>query len=238
MLGGESSPSELYTTAWSVVAGAQAGGPQSQAYLERLIKTYWKPAYYYARRRGMDHHAAADCIQEFFTRMLAGDWLANVDPNRGRFRGWLLTALRRWVSRNRTATGIDRVTLVNDDVVRAYEQEDQQANPDDLFNKAWARSCLDEAMRQMEEEQAGGSREKHVAVFKFYLAHAAEHGAPPSYDVLAERYDVPVTSITNYLHRARTMFRDYLLRVVRETVGDPKEAELELYDLRRYLAQA
>ena len=231
----DDAPSEMHSTAWSVVIGAQQGGPEAQAYLERLIHSYWKPAYYYARRRGMDHHAASDCIQEFFARMLAGDWLANVDRERGRFRAWLLTALRRWVSRQRTHTGMDRLTLVNDEIVRAYEKEDLDGDPDELFNRAWAQSCLDEAMRLMEEEQRGSSREKQVAVFTAYLAYAAEHGTAPSYDMLSEQYDVPVTTITNYLHRARTLFRTYLLRVVRETVGNPQDAELELYELRKYL---
>lgn len=233
---GESSPSDLNTTAWSVVMGAQRGGPEAQAYLERLIRTYWKPAYYYARRRGLDHHAAADCIQEFFTRMLAGEWLASVDRERGRFRGWLLTALRRWVSRSRTATGMDRLTLVNDEVVRAYEREDRADDPDELFNRAWAQSCLDEALRLMCEEQRGTTRERQVAVFTAYLEGAAAHGSPPSYDEMAGRFEVPVTTITNDLHRARSLFRTYLLRVVRETVGDPQDAELELHELRKYLS--
>ncbi|MDA3961180.1 MAG: sigma-70 family RNA polymerase sigma factor [Planctomycetota bacterium] len=226
----------MHTTAWSVVMGAQQTGAQQQEYLERLIKTYWKPAYYYARRRGMDHHGASDCIQEFFARMLAGEWLASVDKNRGRFRGWLLTALRRWVSRNRTATGMDRLTLVNDEVVRAYEQEDAGTNPDELFNKAWARSCLDEAMRLMGEETRGSGREKQVAVFTTYLEQTAERGEAPSYDELGAEFDLPVTSVTNYLHRARTLFRTYLLRVIRDTVGKPEEAELELHELRKYLS--
>ena len=76
----------MYTTAWSMVIGAQQGGERA-IHLEQLCKTYWKPAYYYARRRGMDHHAATDCVQEFFTRMLAGDWLASVDKERGVFVG-------------------------------------------------------------------------------------------------------------------------------------------------------
>lgn len=236
MLDGDSKPSQMHTTAWSVVIGAQTGGARQQEYLERLIATYWKPAYYYARRRGMDHHAAADCIQEFFARMLAGEWLASVDRERGRFRGWLLTALRRWVSRNRTPTGMDRLTLVNDEVVRAYEREDADTRPEDLFNKAWARSCLDEALRLMTDETRGTRREAQIDVFTHYLAVTAEDGAPPSYDTLSARYDLPVTTITNYLHRARALFKTYLLRVVRDTVGRPEDAELELHELRRYLS--
>lgn len=231
----EGGPSQMQTTAWSMVIGAAGGGDQGRACLDRLIRAYWKPAYYYARRRGMRHDEAADCVQEFFARMLAGDWLSSVDRERGRFRAWLLTALRRWVSRSRQATGMDRLTLVSDDVVRAYEREDRSVDPEELFNRAWASSCLDAALTLMVAEQRDGSRAAQVECFRLYLEHTAEHGDPPSYDHLAERFATSVTTITNWLHRARALFRTYLLRAVRDTVGDPGEAEAELHELRRYL---
>ncbi|MHC5067981.1 MAG: RNA polymerase sigma factor, partial [Planctomycetota bacterium] len=213
----------------------QGGGDQGRDCLERLIGTYWKPAYYYARRRGMDHHAAADCIQEFFARMLAGDWLASVDRERGRFRGWLLTALRRWVGRSRTRTGMDRLTLVNDDVVRAYDSEDHNSDPDEAFNRAWARSCFDEALRLMREEVAGSSRERQVELFISYMEETAATGDAPSYRDLSEQFSITETTVTNHLHRARALFKTYLLRVLGDTVDDPSEAEAELHELRRYL---
>ena len=231
-----SGPSRLHTTAWSVVNGAQGDGRSAQQCLERLIHTYWKPAYYYARRRGMDHHAAADCVQEFFARMLAGEWLQNVDKERGHFRGWLLTALRRWVSRSRTATGMDRLTLVNDEVMQAYEKENNDTDPDELFNRAWAKSCLDEAMRLMQEEQHRGACTRQVQIFLAFLQMVENTNAQPAYDELAERFQVPVTTITNDLHRARTLFKSYLLRAVRETVGEDKDPEEELFELRKWLS--
>lgn len=235
MLDGGSAPSHWRTTAWSMIVGAQGGGEAGRRYLEDLCRTYWKPAYYYARRRGMNHHDASDCIQEFFARMLDGDWLAAVDQQRGHFRGWLHTALRRWVSRSRSLTGAQRITLVNDDVVRAYDREDLGQSPDDLFNRAWAQSCLDEALRLMLAEQRGTAREGQVTVFAWYLERTADEDTPPSYERLSQEFDLPVTSVTNYLHRARSLFRTYLLRVVRDTLDDPEEAELEIERLRSYL---
>lgn len=236
MLPDDSAPSQMHSTAWSMVLGAGSGGPQARDCLERLIRTYWKPAYYYARRRGMDHHGAADCIQEFFARMLAGEWLASVDPERGRFRGWLLTALRRWVGRSRTATGMDRMTVVDDQIVRSYEKEGAFGDPDDAFNRAWARSCFDEALRLMRDETRGSSRERQVELFERYLAITSQRGSPPSYDDLAAVFGIPVTSVTNHMHRIRQLFRTYLLRAVRETVGRADEAEIELAELRRWLS--
>ncbi len=139
------------------------------------------------------------------------------------------------MSRARTTTGIDRITLVNDEVVRAYEQEDGTAEPEELFNKAWARSSFDEAMRLLRTEQTEGARSRQVAVFLDYLDAASGDGDPPSYDNLAERFEVPVSTITNDLHRARALFHTYLVRVIRETVGDAADAEVELHELRKYL---
>ena len=237
MLDPGSGPSQMHTTAWSMVIGAQQGGEEGRRQLERLCKNYWKPAYYYARRRGMDHHGASDCIQEFFARMLAGDWLGTVDRERGSFRGWLLTALRRWVSRSRTATGMDRMTLVDDSVVRMYEEEDERSSPEELFNKAWANSCLDAALTLMTNEQQGTSKERQVNVFVAFLKKTSELDQTPSYDDLAEEFDVPVTTITNDLHRARSLFRTYLERIVRETLNNPNDIEQELYALRQYLGR-
>jgi RNA polymerase sigma-70 factor (ECF subfamily) len=229
----EGGASRLHTTAWSVVRGAQAGGEDGRHCLERLMYAYWKPAYYYARRRGMSHHDAADCVQEFFARMLAGDWLATVDQERGRFRGWLLTALRRWVQRSRTATGAGRIVLVDAAVVACYAAE-ADGRPEDLFHRSWARTCLEQALALLESEHGVGARGRQVAVLRATLQGAAD-GRAPAYEELAERFAVPVTTITNDLHRGRALFRGYLLRVVRDTVSDPGEAEAELSELRRWL---
>ena len=231
----ESQPSQWRSTAWSMIVGAQGGGEEGRRCLERLCHAYWKPAYYYARRRGMNHHDAADCVQEFFARMLGGEWIQTLDHERGSFRGWLLTALRRWVSRSRTVTGAARITLVNDAVVQHYEREDPQVDPDRLFNRAWAQSCLEEALRLMIVEQRGSSRERQVELFAEYLALTAAEGEPPSYERLSQTHAVPVTTITNWLHRARSLFRTYLLRVVRDTLDDPDAADSELTRLRAYL---
>ena len=75
-----------------------------------------------------------------------------------------------------------------------------------------------------------------MQVFLAFL-HMVEDGeSQPAYDELAERFQVPVTTITNDLHRARTLFKSYLLRAVRETVGEGKDAEQELWELRKWLS--
>jgi hypothetical protein len=75
-----------------------------------------------------------------------------------------------------------------------------------------------------------------VQVFLAFLQMVENTNAQPAYDELAERFQVPVTTITNDLHRARTLFKSYLLRAVRETVGEDKDPEEELFELRKWLS--
>src|SRR6187431_1344479 len=86
------------TTQWTVVirAGGEAAA-DSAAALERLCTAYWPPVYAHIRRRGHDAEAARDATQEFFLRLIEGDWLRSADPARGRFRTFLLTCLNRFL---------------------------------------------------------------------------------------------------------------------------------------------
>ena len=82
------------TTHWSVVlAAGQDESPQAAEALEKLCRTYWYPLYAYVRRHGYGPEDAQDLTQEFFARLLAKDYLARADPQKGKFRSFLLTGL-------------------------------------------------------------------------------------------------------------------------------------------------
>src|SRR5690348_14939842 len=89
----------FYTTQWSVViAAGQASSPQSAEALEALCEAYWYPLYAYVRRRVDDVHRAQDLTQEFFAQLLERQTVAVAQPERGRFRSFLLTALQNFLS--------------------------------------------------------------------------------------------------------------------------------------------
>src|SRR5512135_1494792 len=90
------------TTHWSVVlAAADEQTPEAAAALERLCRTYWYPLYVYVRREGYAAPHAQDLTQEFFARLLASHSLDQVTPQKGRFRSFLLAALRHFLSDQR-----------------------------------------------------------------------------------------------------------------------------------------
>src|SRR4051794_18240223 len=87
------------TTRWSVVLAAQdSSSPNSAAALEVLCRTYWYPLYAFVRRSGRSPDDAQDLTQEFFARLLAQNWLRVVLPEKGRFRTFLLVAMKRFLS--------------------------------------------------------------------------------------------------------------------------------------------
>lgn len=86
------------TTHWSVVLRAARDGTQQAAALEELCKNYWPPIYGYVRRRGYAFEEAQDLTQGFFARLLEKGWLEDVDPNRARFRSFLLTMISRYLA--------------------------------------------------------------------------------------------------------------------------------------------
>ena len=82
------------STHWSVVLSAREGlSLTSQAALERLCRAYWPPIYAFLRRKGHAPPDAQDLAQEFFARLLRRETFADADPQRGRFRTFLLSAL-------------------------------------------------------------------------------------------------------------------------------------------------
>src|SRR5207249_6631861 len=87
------------TTHWSVVlAAGSLDTPAANAALETLLRAYWKPLYFFLRQRGQTHHDAEDLVQAFFRRFLEKDAVREASQQRGRFRSFLLAALKNFLA--------------------------------------------------------------------------------------------------------------------------------------------
>lgn len=90
---------EFRTTHWSVVLTARAeDSPEAASALETLCHTYWYPLYAYVRRKGHNPDDARDLTQEFFARLLERNFLKAVQQERGKFRWFLLSAMKRFLA--------------------------------------------------------------------------------------------------------------------------------------------
>ena len=87
------------TTAWTMVRKAQdPQSPERLAAMNRCVAGYWRPVFYYLRARGHSFPQAEDVTQDFFMRFFEKNWIQPADPGRGRFRTFLLTILKRFLS--------------------------------------------------------------------------------------------------------------------------------------------
>jgi DNA-directed RNA polymerase specialized sigma24 family protein len=200
-------------TAWTVVRRAREGSREAW---DVLIASYWKPAYFFVRRRGHDVEAAKDLVQGFFATALEKDFLDGVSADQGRFRTWLLAALSHYLSNQR-----DRETAKKRgggiDFVRA--EADLPAagpTPEAAFLSGWAREILARAMARLRRSVS----EDDLAL----LGGAA-------------RPDLTPTDRKHRLYRLRGRLRDCLCQEVSPSVDRAEDVESEVRELFRALGK-
>lgn len=225
-------------TQWSMVLRAGTNtDTHARAALESLCRRYWYPLYTFVRRQGREHHEAEDCTQEFLAQLLAADRLQRARPERGRFRTFLLSGLRNFLTsewrRTQTAKRGGGVMSVALDITGAdqsfcAEPADPGLTPEQAFDRSWALGTIDRGVAELRAEYAATGRSK---VFE---AMAPLIWGADSNDALAQRaaeLGLTVNSFTVALHRARRRLGDRLRGLVAETVADPAEIDAELRHL-------
>jgi RNA polymerase sigma-70 factor (ECF subfamily) len=197
-------------TCWTDVLGARDAGA-----LQRLIERYWKPAYFFIRRRGASIEDAKDLTQAFFAAILEREALARVERGHGRFRAWLLACLRNFLSdqsdRARAERrGGGRLPASIDAAESEYARDvpGEGPGPEETFHRKWALDLLRAALETLDPKWRG-------------LLQADGRGEPVD---PRRRFD------------ARRALREALLSLIRPTVASEREAEEELRELLRDFA--
>lgn len=213
-------------TRWSlVVAAAEEAEPS----LEALCRQYWHPVYAVARRSGNDPESAKDLTQGFFAKLLEKGWLGAADQEKGRFRTFLVTALKRYMvnewHREHTAKrgGFAEVVPLDTEHAERIGALDgrHELSPDALFDRRWALALLDQAMARLEVEYAGG----HFELLKECLT--AGRGET-RYAELAAAMDTNEGAARVAVHRLRKRYRAVIREEVARTVADESEVDDEM----------
>jgi len=230
------------TTHWSVVLAA--GQPTSARYqeaLQTLCRTYWFPLYAYLRRQGHDTHQAQDYTQAFFARLLEKDGLRLADPKRGKFRSFLLAALKHFLANEsdriraqKRGAGREILSLDVEDAEGKYALEPvNQLSPERLFERSWALTVLERTMARLQAESASSNKQKLFEHLKVYLA--AEKSSIPYCDVAA-KLDMTEGAVKVAVHRLRQRYRELLRDEIAQTVTSQEQIEEEIRDLFAALA--
>lgn len=230
------------TTRWSLVrAAADGAGAGGREALETLCRLYWYPLYAHIRRRGHAVEAAQDLTQEFFARLLEKEWLRTADPQRGRFRSFLLAAADHFLSNQHDRAraekrGGGRVVLSLDfgDAERRLATEPADpATPERAFERRWALTLLELVLQRLRDEYATPARAALFDRLQPYLAHGR---GPASYRELATELAMTEGAVKVAIHRARQRFAALLRHEIAQTVTHPAEVDDEIRHLFTALA--
>jgi RNA polymerase sigma-70 factor (ECF subfamily) len=225
------------TTHWSAVLTARdKDSSQAQAALAELCRAYWYPLYAYIRRRGNSPADAEDLTQGFFERLLEKDFLGDLTPGVGRFRSFLLAALKHFLAnewhRGQTQKrGGDRVIFSLDaqDPEERYQFEPAaEVTPEWLFDQGWALTVLERVLRRLREEFVAGEKAELFDQLKAFLSSEEAGG---SYADIAGRTGLREGTVKVAVHRLRRRYGELLRAEIADTVEDPREVEDEVRHL-------
>ncbi len=231
-------PRQFATTHWSLVGAAkpdEASQTRAREALEELCRAYWYPLYAFVRSRGYSAVEAQDLTQAFFARIIETGGFASVDRERGRFRSYLLGAMKHFLAnewhRAQTQKRGGQVRFVEWDALdpeaRYTGASEHSDNPELLFDREWALDTIAGALQALRDEMVKAGKSEHFDALKGSLT--GEDESPRK--EIAARLDMSEGAVKVAVHRLRQRYRKLLRAAIAETVSN----EADLDDEMRYL---
>lgn len=213
-----------------------AGGrhsPQAGRALEELCRTYWYPLYAYVRRRGYNREDAEDLTQAFFARLLAHNFLAELDGNKGKFRAFLLAAMKHFLANDwdkaraqKRGGGTPFLSLDWQTADTQFQiAADKTPRPDQAFDREWAMTLLAKVIERLQQECEAEGRSAQFTELKVFLTLDRGDG---SYTGVADRLNLDETAVRVAVHRLRKRYRQLLRGEISQTLSEPADLEEEM----------
>jgi RNA polymerase sigma factor (sigma-70 family) len=236
------------STRWTIVFEAgdsENASAQALRALSELCEIYWRPVYAFLRKQGHGSDDAQDLTQGFFADLIETRAYARADREKGRFRSFLLGALKHFVADAR-----DRERALKRGGGMIFEKLDEKAiaeaeaqiarvatwQANEVYDSEWARSLLAQAVGRLAQESALAGKSELLGYLMPYLATAEESVIP--YEEMSQRSHRPIATLRSDVARLRARYRAILREEVRGTVAQPGEVAEELRYLCRALAAA
>jgi DNA-directed RNA polymerase specialized sigma24 family protein len=235
--------SDFAATRWTRVIQARGDSDVARLALSELCEAYYTPVFAFLRRERGDEDAARELTQEFFRRLLAGTGIHGADPARGKFRSFLLGAVKHFLAdehdrfmREKRGGGIQPESLhrAESESAAGFAVADDRALPPDvLFDRQWALTLLDRSFTSLESELAAEGKSRVLEVLRPWLIGGASHG---DQQAAAAELGLSPTAIRVAVHRLRQRFREAVRAELRQTVAAGASIEEELRALFAALA--
>ncbi len=245
-MGGQSQG--FQTTHWTEILEAHSRGHVRQREaLERLLRSYWKPAYYWLRRKGNNNEEAKDLTQGFFQEVVLGrELIQQADRARGRFRTLLLRALDRYlVSAHRKTTARKRTPPARFILPEDQDLDDLPAAVDglddpDVFNYAWITALLDQMLAEVRVQCVRRGLGLHWTLFyERVVQPILEDREPPGLPELCARHGIEEpTRASNMIFTVKRQLQAALQQHLRDSVARDDDVADEIADLVQFLTRS
>ena len=231
----------FHTTRWTMVIRAQGGAPEARVALGDLCEAYWMPVYRFLKREGRNDDDSRELTQEFFSRLLVGSALEKADPGKGRFRSYLLGALKHFLADHRRAES--RQKRGGDVIIESIESSGSETSPglsianpgaeasDAYLDRHWALAVMERGVNAVRDSLAQAGKVEHFEVLKPWLVGDVESLSQAD---AAAALGISTGAVKVAIHRIRQKFGDAIRREIAETVDTEDEIAGEL----RYLIEA
>lgn len=231
-------------TRWTLVLRARGETPQARAALSELCDAYYQPVFRFLRREGKDEEAARELTQSFFSRVLQGEGFAGADPGRGRFRSYLLGAVKHFLADQRKHDSREKRGggLSVESLQAATEEGEASAElavstpgvPDTWFDRQWALALLDRTLNRLQEEFHAAGKASQFEQLQPWLM-----GEIPtlSQAEAGQRLGMNEGAIKVAVHRLRKRFRELIASEISQTLAEGEEVQTELRYLLEVLTQ-
>jgi len=204
--------------------------------MAELCRTYWYPLYAYVRRRKYDAHEAEDLTQEFFARLMAKNYLADVDRRKGKFRAFLLTALKHFLAnewdRSRSLKRGGGQVVISLDTPAAESRYGLEPfhnlTPERLFERQWVLTVLERVLAGLQAEFVAEGKQTIFDGLKHFLTADRPSSG---YGQVAGELGMTEGAVKTATHRLRRRYRELLRREIAQTVACPEDIDEEI----RYL---
>lgn len=230
-------PEAFATTQWTRVLQARGDSPEAKAALSDLCAAYYAPAFAFIRRNAPDEDSARDLTQEFFARLLVRQGIDTVDPARGRFRSFLLGAVKHFLAdirdhgrRLKRGAGLPMESIdPGTDTSPGLQLPDPQAlSPDLEFDRKWALTLLDRALAALAEEHRAAGKPGQFDTLKPWLTGDTESISQAD---AARQLGLNESAVKVAIHRLRRRFREAVKNEIAQTLSDRAQVEEELHHL-------
>jgi len=190
---------------------------------ERIVRSYWKPAYKYVRIKWRaSNEDAKDFTQGFFSAAFEKNYFAHYDAGKASFQTFLRTCLDRYIANQRksqqrlkrgggySAVSFDFSEAESELVLQTFPSE---ASPDDFFYRECVRCLLAESLKGLRAHYQRSGKDIYFQLFQLY---DLGDSATISYASLADQFGLTTADVTNYLAAARREFRKLVVTKLRE----------------------